>query len=548
MDRMIFISHSSLDNPQIRKWTDFIKDLGFKIWFDETDLDVSKERWSPEIEKAIDNCDKVFLYVTANALQSGQVENEVHYASSKRKNIIPFMTQELDLDRLKLQLNKYEWLRAYEMDEDMVKDILRERLLENYNALREEYLDVTLSPAYKSFVHEVMRRYYGEDFFTVINGIDFHVFTVKGKPVEDIQSIEDFDILCDYENSSLENFNVEDHQSYDQNKYYKEYYEVLKGTIRYPNRPGYMLDRLITDEDGLADKVQVHVGTYAENVYSSHVLEYELYKAYLSHGKKDLNDDEVWAAVKADLTIRNHIHQGAGDICEDGFRERMLESLLCGKGRDSLLSVQMLVIIKSAKSHRYEVKIIKRSKQVAAMPDIYQFLPAGGFEILNDSDDDIYDDSELFDNFSPGCAVFREYLEELFNAPEMEGGGKARGSIEERLLKDERIIEIERMLKDKTAELEFLGSVMDLVGLRHELSFVLVIHDENHEQKSRFIGNEECKKGEVNSTPVSDFDNRNIVRKSRKDFRADYWENLHGPSAAMWNLFKETELYKSIQS
>lgn len=124
------------------------------------------------------------------------------------------------------------------------------------------------------------------------------------------------------------------------------------------------------------------------------------------------------------------MHLGVGTPEEEGFSERMRASLLSGKGRDALLSVQMLIILFSKRKQRYEVKIAQRSDLVAIKPLVYQFIPAGGFEILNDSKDGIYDDLELEENFSPGCAVFREFLEELFSVPEYEGN--CTGSVEER--------------------------------------------------------------------------------------------------------------------
>ena len=377
-----------------------------------------------------------------------------------------------------------------------------------------------------------MRKYYGEEFFMHINGKEFPVFAVKGRMIPDVASIKDFDSLCDFDNSVISDFDIEDHQSYGKNDYYAEYSQILEGKIRYPNRPGYMLDELVLNDDGVVDQIRVHVGTYAENVYSCHVLEYEMYRAFQAFGNEDLEDPAVWQKVRNFLIIRNRIHGDTGVKGDPGFYDRMYSSLLKGERRDSLLSVQMLVVAKSKRTGKYEVKIIQRSKQVAVAPGIFQFIPAGGFEILNDSDDNIYDDIELEENFSPGCAVFREFLEELFNVPELEGGGT--GSVEDRLLKDPRIVEIEEMLQDGRAALQFLGSVMDLVGLRQELSFVLVIHDPSFSQK-RFIANKECKKGLVYDIPID------MLEK-----KASVWKTIHGPSAAMWSFFKESELFRQL--
>ena len=226
------------------------------------------------------------------------------------------------------------------------------------------------------------------------------------------------------------------------------------------------------------------------------------------------------------------MHAGVGKPGDDGYSERMRASLLSGDGRDSLLSVQMLIILRSNRTKKYEVKIVQRSYNVAIKQGVYQFIPSGGFEILNDSNDDIYDDIELEENFSPGCAVFRELLEEMFNMQEFEGNGT--GSVEERLLKDPRIVRIEEMLADGRATRDFLGSVLELAGMRHELSFVLVVHDEDY-AKTQFIANEECKKGVIYSLDIKALEARDSI-----------WKNIHLPSAAMWELFRKTPLYQSL--
>ncbi|MBQ6774228.1 MAG: hypothetical protein IJP48_09240 [Synergistaceae bacterium] len=384
-----------------------------------------------------------------------------------------------------------------------------------------------------------MKKYYGENFFTSINGIEYPVFCIEAVPFlqsSKASSIKYYDTICDYSDShraGFEGFEVTAHQNYKNQKWYPEYSRILDGRIRFPNRPGYMLDKIITDKNGRLLKVLVHIGTYAENVYSTHVLEYELYRAFMEYHDKDIDEPDIWQELKESMTIRNSMHKNIGSPDESGYFERMRASLLNGSGREALLGVQMLVIIFSERSKRYEVKLIERSKMVAIKPGIYQFIPSGGFEILNDSDDDEYDDLELKENLSPGCAVFREYLEELFNAPEFEGNGT--GSIEERLLKDSRIITIENMLKNGKASFHFLGSVIELAGLRHELSFALIIHDKNY-SKTRFIANDECKKGRVINIGIADFNNAKSI-----------WDNLHAPSAAMWKMFTHTRLFKKLE-
>lgn len=533
-NKRFFISYSSKNTEEVKELVDFVESTtGRKCWYSERDLDKSRSDWPSILMEALANCDKVILYLTKETAKSGEVENEIANASAKGICIVPLLMQDFKMpEKFNYFLRKYEWIPCFQLEESSYKDILRKRLLENYNEEREQFWKIVKTKEFVDFVKDVMHRYYGSEFFVNINDKEFGVFCIRGKDSYIVSSIKDYDCLCDLEGSQLSAFEVIDHQSYKENKWYPEYSRILEGKIRFPDRPGYMLDEIITDEKDCFDKIQVHVGTFAENVYSTHVLEYELYRAFLQFSDKDLNNPEIWEQLKHTLTIRNSMHRDVKAISGKDFVKEMRTSLLKGYSRNSLLSVQMLVIIKSKRSNNYEVKIIQRSNNVAIKPGIYQFIPSGGFEILNDSDDDVYDDIELVENFSPGCAIFREYLEELFNVPEFEGGGN--GSVEERLLKDDRIRIIEKLLTERKAEFHFLGSVIDLAGLRHELSFAFIIHDDAYSE-NQFVANEECKKGIVRSYPIQDFDKI-----------APIWKNIHAPSAAMWYLFQNTEIYKSL--
>lgn len=524
---MVFISHSSLDFNEAKSICDYIEMLGFSTWICERDLDKTKQSWPDELMNALTNSDFVLVLVTKNSIESGEVDNEISNASAMNKNVIPFiLTDQKMPQKLVYFLRKYEWIKAFSMDRNAALDLLRCRLFENTNEEREHFWSIIKSRNFKSFVTKVVSSYYKIHTFD-INGQNYALNIIESKIKGTANTIKDFDSICSFSDSNIE-FDIEKHQEYINWPFYYEYSTILEGTIRYPNRPGYMLDDFKLDADGKLNGISVHIGTYAENVYSSHILEYELFKAYEKYHHEDLDNPDALKKIFSELYIRNKITES---VTENGSKP-ISSIFFSGLGRESLLSVQMIVIIKSKRTGKYEIKIAQRSNNVAAAPGIYQLMPAGGFEILNDSDDDIYDEFELFSNLSVGCAIFREYLEELFNMPEFEG--HSTGSVEDRLLKDARVVEIEELLKNKKAEFLFLGTILDLCDLRQELSFALVIHDDNYSEK-RFLANEECKKGVMNNVPIEEFDNMGFI-----------WNNLHGPSAAMWKMFKETETYRRI--
>ena len=391
----------------------------------------------------------------------------------------------------------------------------------------QSFYDVINTESYKHFEKEYLESYYGEEFFTDTKYGKIPVFSTFYANTNDDRpkNIRYYDFLALNSKGSFA-FNPKDHQNYRNNKCFRKYYQIVGENIKNPDRPGFMLDKLILNDNNEITGFEGYIGTYAENVYSVHILEYELYNLYKKYPNKSMD----YLIEKSYL--RNYIHQEA--ISSRGainFNEKMKESLINGKNRDSLLSVQMLVLLKNGDD--YNIKIIQRSISVAIDPGRFQVVPSGGFEVFNDSVAG-YSTFEIKDNYSPGMAVFREYLEEIFGEEEFEG--KGTGSVSEILLKNPRIREIEKMLLEEKAEFLFLGSVMDLRFLRQELSFVLVIHDENYDRENQFLGNDESSNQQfVPNISISNFENEKEV-----------WRKLHGPSAAMWELFKKTDLYRRL--
>lgn len=408
-------------------------------------------------------------------------------------------------------------------------------ILKYYSAKRgkKKYYDTVSSKEFKQFTIDVMQRYYGESYLTEVNGtvIPEYCLPTCGK-IKYGTSIKYFDAICNKNESKISDFNINNHLNYKKNKFYRKYRRINKSEIKHPNRPGFMLEKISINNDGLVDNITVRLGTFAENVYTSDILEYELYEAYLRFKteweqiKKDENagHEDFWAKVMDSLEMRNKISNENGSP---------YNSLLNGRGRESLISVQMIVVIKS-KDGQYEIKRIQRSEDVAQAPGEYQLVPCGGFDVFNDSDDDSYDDNELAENLSPGAAVFREYLEELFKGEDFEGNGP--GSVNDKVFKDPRIQEISEMLKNKRASLQFLGSSISLLLLRHTLSFALVIHDDSYSEKTQFVGNYESKKGRIASVPVRQLDNPEDKG----------WEKMNAGSRASWYLFTKTKEYEDI--
>jgi len=254
------------------------------------------------------------------------------------------------------------------------------------------------------------------------------------------------------------------------NKIQKEYAEILKGTIKRPKLIGYALNELEVNVDNQVVSVSSKTCNYEQNVMTSHILEYELYKLYTTNSSITKSSKEV---ILRSLPFRNRLH----DDCS------LDDIIFSGKGRQSLLSVQMIVLFKT-KEGCYKVLLMQRSKDVAAKPGYWQFMPAGGFEMLEK--EGVEDKKAIEDNYNVRMAIFRELIEELYGKSEYEYNVRGK-SVLDMFRRDPHIKELVRLIEDRKVFMQFLGSAIDLVTLRHELSFILRIDDAN------FIENEEFK-------------------------------------------------------
>lgn len=167
---------------------------------------------------------------------------------------------------------------------------------------------------------------------TKIASFNYEAITIKLEPVS-----YPFDNICPKELLSVKN-DVEDDKYFSDfydsfKKECKKYYKMLRDTIRYPDRIGYMLDELVIEEDGKWH-IKSYVDDYENNIKTSHILEYELFNLYKRTNGKVFEDREELLRL---LPIRNYIHS---KIDEKHF-------FRYGKGRASLLSVQMLVLVKN---------------------------------------------------------------------------------------------------------------------------------------------------------------------------------------------------------
>jgi hypothetical protein len=297
----------------------------------------------------------------------------------------------------------------------------------------------------------------------------------------------------------------------------KEYKNIVGNNIMRPTLKGFMLDRINLNENGDMIGFKAKTGTYEQNVYSSHILEYELYKTY-KKGLKDINQMSADTII-SHMPLRQAIHQNVSQR----------DVLTTGVNRYSLLGVQVFVVFRHHIDNEYRVLVIERSEKVATKPGYYQFIPSGGFEIFENSDDD----EILRNNFSIRKVLFRELIEEAFGEEEYEHNVK--GVPVENVLNHSSVKSLIKLINkegdEKSVYFEFLGTVVDLVGLRNELSFILRIDDTSFSENN-FNSNHESKDVQLIKL--------NRLSKSIKS------DKLNQGSAGLFYLVSEHYLYKEL--
>ncbi len=396
-----------------------------------------------------------------------------------------------------------------------------------------KYHECLNAPQYIMWRNEVLKEIYGEDMFLNVAGTKYPVYSLtfdKEYCDKDIDSVcnlsewhQDHRNGCDgvrcvdkYNNvqmKSVENLDIRisgtSKEISKKRKYYKEYKKIISSGIKRPKLVGFMLDDFDINDDNKISRINLKLGTYEQNVYTSHILEYELYKAYTILKDKDYNWDMLWEQ----LPYRKYIHQGMAPK----------QALMNGSRRLSLFSVQAIIVFKNHWGDEVCTFFKKRSenyKEVVTKLGHYQILPAGGFELCEDEKSTNID--VIKENCSLTKALFREYLEEIFNYRDFQGEEDRRSALiklisklfkrlfekkilyidnseeevtqkyAEAIMRQKEVKYIINLLHNKKAEFKMLGVDIDLVTLRPMVNFMILIEDEDYWSRN-FVLNTEFK-------------------------------------------------------
>lgn len=161
------------------------------------------------------------------------------------------------------------------------------------------------------------------------------------------------------------------------------------------------------------------------------------------------------------------------------------------------------------------------------MPGYFQFQPAGGFEVYgSETDDDPY---LVRQGFNVLHSLLREYAEELFDARHLQVRPDSRDPSS--ILAEPCVRDLLILVDKEKAFIDYLGIVIDLVTLRYELSFLILIEDESF-CRSPLLGSWEA---------------INLSCNSPRELQSVLSDGLlHGDSAALLELASENERLKIL--
>jgi hypothetical protein len=235
------------------------------------------------------------------------------------------------------------------------------------------------------------------------------------------------------------------------------------GLVRLWNLPGFALTELRFNESLEVISAQAELITYAQNCLTSHVLGYELYmhapKEVTSRSKHGHDKNSKMSELRAQISL------------EEGQASPSEYSVVTPSNFHPLISVQALVIRQpTTDKDPWRVLVMQRSSDVAAAAGLWQFPPAGGFEVFGAQD---LSKHAVGPQFSIKDALIREFFEEVFGDSDLTSESEEIASSALRGNKGHQAFE--NWLKNGAISLYFLGVVTEFVSLRSEFSFLIVI-------------------------------------------------------------------------
>ncbi len=517
----VFLSYRHKSGSEFASFlNEKLTNMGYNCFFDAQSLRSGK--FEEKIDKAIDQCTYFLVILSTGDLKNSvkDPENDWIIHESKRaleagKLVIPIAIKAnfkfprfCKIPTIK-ELRKYNICPLYGANvATLIESLLVKEYMHDhpYKELSDEYNKGIITPDYIEWELQTLKNIYADIPFVKAFGKEFPAYVIAASnkikyPFDDLTqtygSLQPINDEIDYKNTPL----------------YNDFLKIVGPNVHYPDLYGYTSVGFNLDAEDKILGLNSLPRTYKETVFTCHILQYELWRAYKKLGKERL-------ATLEDLPMRKKIHQDKSN----------LEVILSGCNRSCLNDVAIALIDYNQRTNEYNIATATRSTEVATQPGYFGFVPSGGFELYELENNQ--NESIIEENYSVISALYREYIEEIFGDENFE---KPTGNDDlNRLYRNSHIQELRQGVKNGTYQFEFLGIDFDLTTLRQTLAFGLRIDDEY------FFNNNAIMKNSENN--YIRFESLRKIEDNVKKAKLP----VMSESAATWALLQESKLFKEI--
>jgi hypothetical protein len=225
------------------------------------------------------------------------------------------------------------------------------------------------------------------------------------------------------------------------------------------NGPTFSLITTDLNETGSVSGLKACIGSYFNMVASADYLEYELLARIMqSDSPIALEDLPARSVAISDTTPSN--------------------CLLSGGGVDAAIAISTLVVY--AREGQYWLLCDVRSKSVAEYGDLYHVIPSFIYQPVT-----AITDHNLRIERSVRHNIYREYLEELFDVPEV--GHAGRPIAPDYFYDFPNLALLRDFLAEGAAEIRGTAFIFNLLTHRPEICTLLLIRDESWYQQQKDI-------------------------------------------------------------
>jgi len=124
-----FLSHSSKDKPIVRKFAEKLTNDGFKVWFDEINIEIG-DSIPLKLEEGIERSRVLLIFMSKDFFASDWTKME-HYAKlfddpiNKGKSFIPVLISDCEIPKMLNHFKYLDWRKPNKKSYEQLVQILR---------------------------------------------------------------------------------------------------------------------------------------------------------------------------------------------------------------------------------------------------------------------------------------------------------------------------------------------------------------------------------------------------------------------------------------